>query len=107
MAAQALRRRAKLDNWEELAFERVRPGVAELLARTTLRPAPGGTGFELCCPPAHEAQMYEWVIATNLETLRCPSEMPWSVSAPDLSTALEGYDGQNEWRRSPGPVSHK
>ena len=84
MAEQALRRQAKFASWEELAqayrrskaFERVRPGVPELLARTTLRPAVDGAGFELCCPPAYEAQllerMYDWAIATNLETLRCP-----------------------------------
>ena len=84
MAEQALRRQPGFACWEDLAqayrrskaFERVRPGVPELLARTTLRPAVDGTGFELCCPPAYEAQllerMYDWAIATNLETLRCP-----------------------------------
>lgn len=80
----ALQRQSRFATWEELAqayrrskaFERVRPGVTDLLARTTLRPALDGMGFELCCPPAHEAQvlerMYDWAIATNLETLRCP-----------------------------------
>ena len=113
MAAQALRRQARFENWEELAsayrrskaFERIRPGVADLLARTTLRPAPGGTGFELCCPPAHEAQMlarmYDWAIATNLETLRCPVKViggdplaPFSFLPtvdPDLIVKV-GYD---------------
>ena len=38
------------------AMERVRPGVAELMARTTLRTAPGG-GCELRCPPGHEARI--------------------------------------------------
>ena len=84
MAEHALQRQSRFATWEELAqayrrskaFERVRPGVTDLLARTTLRPALDGMGFELCCPPAHEAQvlerMYDWAIATNLETLRCP-----------------------------------
>ncbi|MDE0212410.1 MAG: alpha/beta hydrolase [Boseongicola sp.] len=84
LAAQALRRQARFESQEELAdvyrhsraFERLRPGVAELLARATLRSVADGSGFELCCPPAYEAQMlahmYDWAIATNLETLRCP-----------------------------------
>ena len=113
MAAQALRRQARFENWEELAgayrrskaFERLRPGVADLLARTTLQPLPDGTGFELCCPPAHEAQMlariYEWAIGTNLETLRCPVKViggdplaPFSFLPtvdPDLIVKV-GYD---------------
>lgn len=113
MAAQALRRQARFKDWEELAgayrrskaFERIRPGVADLLARTTLRRMPGGTGFELCCPPSHEAQMlarmYDWAIATNLETLRCPVKViggdplaPFSFLPtvdPDLIVKV-GYD---------------
>ena len=113
MAAQALKRRARFANWQELAdgyrrsraFERLRPGAAELLARTTLQPVPGGTGFELCCPPSHEAQMlarmYDWAIATNLASLRCPVKViggdplaPFSFLPtvdPDLIVRV-GYD---------------
>ena len=84
MAEQASLRQPRFASREELAqayrrskaFARLRPGVADLLARTTLRSVPGGEGFELCCPPAHEAQvlarMYDWAVATNLETLGCP-----------------------------------
>ncbi len=113
MAEQASRRQSRFASWEELAgayrrskaFERVRPGVADLLARTTLRPVPDGAGFELCCPPAYEAQMlermYDWAIATNLETLRCPVKViggdplaPFSFLPtvdPDLIVKV-GYD---------------
>lgn len=113
MAEQALRRQSRFASPEELAlayrrsraFGRVRPGVADLLARTTLRPVRDGTGFELCCPPAHEAQvlehMYNWSITTNLETLRCPVKViggdplvPFSFLPtvdPDLIVKV-GYD---------------
>lgn len=113
MAEQARQRQSEFASREELArtyqrskaFERVRPGVPDLLARTTLRPAVDGTGFELCCPPAYEAQllerMYDWAIATNLETLRCPVKViggdplaPFSFLPtvdPDLIVKV-GYD---------------
>lgn len=113
MAAKALRRQARFVSREDLAgaygrskaFERLRPGVTELLARTTLRPVPDGTGFELCCPPEYEAQMlsrmYDWAIGTNLEALRCPVKViggdplaPFSFLPtvdPDLIVKV-GYD---------------
>ena len=113
MAEQALQRQSRFTRWEELAeayqrskaFERVRPGVADLLARTTLRPVADGSGFELSCPPAHEAQMlermYDWAIATNLETVRSPVKViggdplaPFSFRPtvePDLIFKV-GYD---------------
>ena len=113
MAEQASGRQSSFASWEELAaayqrskaFERVRPGVADLLARTTLRPVSDGTGLELSCPPAYESQMlermYDWAIATNLETLRCPVKViggdplaPFSFLPtvdPDLIEKV-GYD---------------
>lgn len=106
MAKQASGRQPSFASWQELAaayqrpkaFARVRPGVPDLLARTTLRPAPDGAGLELICPPACEARvlkrMYDWAIVTHLETLcgvrsrasaatrlRCsPSCRPWTWS---------------------------
>ena len=38
-------------------FARVVPGVRELMAETTLRPARDGDGYELCCPREYEAQL--------------------------------------------------
>ena len=83
LAALALKRKAHYETVEELAeiyrnsrsFERLRPGVADLLARTTLRPMENGS-YELCCPPDHEAhvldQLYKWQISLDLDTLGIP-----------------------------------
>ena len=83
LAARALKRQAHFETVEELAesfrnsrsFERLRPGAADLLARSTLRPTEQG-GYELCCPPDHEAhvleQLYKWQIALDLGTLNVP-----------------------------------
>lgn len=47
-----------------------------LLAQTTLRPSPDGSGYELRCPPAYEAQAGEFITAyavlADLDTMRCP-----------------------------------
>ena len=57
-------------------FERVRPEVMDLLARTTLRLAADGTGYELCCPREYEAQICEyifcWSMTVDLERVACP-----------------------------------
>ena len=57
-------------------FERVRPGVVDLLARTTLRPATDGESYELCCPREYEAQICEyifcWSMTADLERVACP-----------------------------------
>lgn len=113
MAKRARQRQSRFSGWEELAqsyrhakeFQRIRPGVADLLARTTLRPASEGVGYELCCPPAYEAQilerMYEWSTVINLEALRCPVKViggdplvPFTflpTTDPDLIVQM-GYD---------------
>lgn len=58
---------------------RVLPGVADLFARTTLRPAANGPGYELCCPPQYEAQAVEyiaaWTALVDFEALRCPTKV--------------------------------
>ena len=57
-------------------FARVVPGVHELMARTTLRERADGSGYELCCPPEYEAQVFEdarrWTRALNFVGLGCP-----------------------------------
>ena len=61
MAEQALLSRPRFVSREELpqiyrrpkAFGRAHPGVAHLLAASTLRLSNGGTGFQFCCPPAY------------------------------------------------------
>ena len=57
-------------------FARVAPGVHELMARTTLRERADGSGYELCCPPEYEAQVFEdarrWTRALDFVGLGCP-----------------------------------
>ena len=113
MAKRARVRQEHFERWEDLAdtfrsskaFERVEPGAIELLARSTLRERIGEGGFELCCPPEYEAQMFEqlykWAIAVDLGTLEIPVKviggdpvMPFSFLPtidPELVTRVD-YD---------------
>ena len=84
------------------AFQLVLPEVPDLIARTTLRSTP--TGFELCCPPGYEAQIYEYLFAWRPETYdvgNCPVQVigsdpttPFSfMPASDLGTMIQiNYD---------------
>ena len=87
------------------AFRRLRPGIAHLLASTTLRPADGGTGYELRCPREYEAQVYEytfgWAMEIDLERTHCqtkaigsdPTEPFSFMPSMDLSTLVDlDYD---------------
>ena len=83
LSGMAMKRKAHFETVEELAeiyrrarfFKRLLPGVPDLMARTTLRPAEEG-GYELCCPPGHEAhaleELYKWQLALDLDTLGFP-----------------------------------
>ncbi|MXW24637.1 MAG: alpha/beta hydrolase [Chloroflexi bacterium] len=57
-------------------FQRFLPGVIELMAETTLRPAPSGDGYELSCPPQYESQIIEYarLFAVGVDFVRygCP-----------------------------------
>lgn len=61
------------------AFERFPPGAAEWIAHTTLRPADGGTGYQLSCPPEYEArifeQLYDSAVAADIRSLPCPTKI--------------------------------
>jgi pimeloyl-ACP methyl ester carboxylesterase len=84
MASTARRRRDRFESREDYAsrlgqspaFQRMRPGVAELIGQTTLRPAADGDGYELCCPREHEAQVYEyffgWAMQVDIKSIECP-----------------------------------
>lgn len=84
MSAYARRRRDWFKTREEfaerlsnvVASKRLVAGSTGLLAQTTLRPAVGGVGYELCCPREHEAQVYEylfgWAMRVDLQKVSCP-----------------------------------
>ncbi len=75
LAAGTRRRRERFETCEELAesigrapvYERLLPGVPELIARTTLQAATEEEGYELRCPRAYEARIFEYAFAYNLE----------------------------------------
>ncbi len=60
-------------------FARVVPGVRDLMARTTLRPAADGQGYELRCPREYEAQLMNYARSffplLDLEMLTCPTKV--------------------------------
>ncbi len=57
-------------------FRRAVAGVRELLAETTLRASPDEDGYELRCPPEHEAKIAEYgrifAVLVDLSELQCP-----------------------------------
>ena len=82
-AERAQRRKRFFETREEFTeaishsqvFARIPPETLELFAQTTLRPAPNG-GYELCCPPEHEAQIFEFYFG-------------WAMQAPDFLEHLD------------------
>ena len=83
-AAMTRRRAQRVRTRETLAevlpflpiFQRVVPGVCDLVARTTLRKCASGEGYELRCPREYEAQIVDYArafaVLVDFETLRCP-----------------------------------
>ena len=84
MAAGALRRRASFESEAAFAdrlrktpaFGRLRPGVVELMAQTTLRPASAGSEYILRCPREYESQIAEqgfrYATSVDIDALACP-----------------------------------
>jgi len=64
-------------------FARLLPGVADLLAATTVRAAADGNGYELCCPPEYESRIAEWAMAYLLEPDPDDFACPVQVVAAD------------------------
>lgn len=58
------------------AFQLLRPGVADLLAQTTLRAVNGGSEFVLRCPREYEARIYEQgyqhASTVDVDAISCP-----------------------------------
>lgn len=78
-AAEVTRRRGYLfqteEDFSELlsflpGFSRLVPGVRELMARTTLRKAADGQGFELRCPRDYEAQIVDYMRSFSAQIFR-------------------------------------
>ena len=87
------------------AFRGAVPGIAELLARTTLRETTGDDGFELRCPREYEAQIIDYAnvfaVSVEFEEIKCPVKvigadptLPYSyLPTLDLSDILSvDYD---------------
>ena len=80
----ALRRRERFASREEFmdrvlrapAFQLLCPGAPALVARTTLRQASNGDGYELRCPREYEAAISlegpRWARAADLSRVSCP-----------------------------------
>ncbi len=80
----ALRRRERFASPEEFmervlrapGFQLLCPGAPELVARTTLRQASNGDGYELRCPREYEAAISlegpRWARAADLSRVSCP-----------------------------------
>ena len=68
-------------------FQRAVPGVLELVARTTLRQAEVGQGYELRCPREYEAQIWDEASSpagsVDFVSLRCPTKIIGSDPALD------------------------
>lgn len=88
MAEGARRRQNRFEHVEEFkerlvsapVYERLVPGAADIIARTTLRPARDGeTGYELRCPREYEAQIYDQLydsaVASDIGNLSCPTKV--------------------------------
>ena len=86
-------------------FARLLPGVPDLFARTTLRPAPDGSGYELRCARECEARIFDYTFAYNFEPrakdIACPVKavggdptLPYSfLPSLDLAGLIElDYD---------------
>lgn len=87
MSDTARQRQDRFGSREELTtqlrgarvYELLQPGVRQLIARTTLRPARDGGGYELCCPREYEAhiygQLYDSAVASDVTNLSCPTKV--------------------------------
>ena len=96
LGRRSRRRRVRFESPEEYAellsrrsaFSRVHRRTLDLFARTTLRRAADGTGYELRCPREYEAQIYEyifcWSMTVELESVPCPVK---AIGADPTATA--------------------
>lgn len=84
LSVSTAKRRDRFENPEAFAerlsrnpaFNRMAPGVIDLFARTTLRRAVDGGGYELACPRDYEAQgfgfLFIWSMTVDWDSVDCP-----------------------------------
>ena len=101
-AKRARRRQRHFESREDLSemlgqapsYSLVPPETLWLLAETTLRPAAGG-GYELRCPPEHEAQLFEWYFGFSMQT-------PEILAGIDIPVKVIGADPTVRFSFLPG-----
>ena len=75
-------------------FQRAVPGVFDLVARTTLREAGSGQGYELRCPREYEAKIWYEVsgpaVSVDFGSLQCPTKIV--ASSPSLDPDRPDFD---------------
>ena len=69
-------------------FEGLQPGVADLFAETTLRPASYGKGYQLRCPREYESCIFEYSFAYNFEPKAHDIACPIKVIGGDPTVPL-------------------
>lgn len=69
-------------------FGRLEPGVVDLFAETTLRPASSGRGCKLRCPREYESCIFEYSFAYNFEPKAHDIACPIKVVGGDPTTPL-------------------
>ncbi len=69
-------------------FEGLQPGVADLFAETTLRPASSGRGYKLRCPREYESRIFEYSFAYNFEPKAQDIACPIKVIGGDPTVPL-------------------
>ena len=72
-------------------FEGLQPGVADLFAETTLRPASYGKGYQLRCPREYESCIFEYSFAYNFEPKAHDIACPIKVIGGDPTVPLSFY----------------
>ena len=84
MVDAARRRRASFESQESFAvrlekapaFQKLLPGVTDLIARTTSRLADDSSNYTLRCPPEYEARIaeqgYRYATSVDVDSLSCP-----------------------------------
>ena len=69
-------------------YERLLPGVPDLIVQATLRPSTEEEGYELRCPRAYEALIFEYAFAYNLEPEPSSFSCPVKVIGSDPTASF-------------------